>query len=41
MCPVCNQQWDINPISDEETCFVHGREDGSEFEKMIWEQNKS
>jgi hypothetical protein len=38
MCPECGKPWEINPISGDLTCFIHGRKDGSLFEQVIWKQ---
>ena len=35
-CSVCNKEMSIHAISGEETCFVHGNPDGSQFEREIF-----
>lgn len=39
-CARCDLPWSLNPITEEWTCFVHGRPDGSEWESLIWEKTK-
>lgn len=35
-CPLCDREWALHPNTDELTCFVHGRYDGSHKERMIF-----
>jgi len=35
-CSICHQPWELNPFTQEWTCFTHGRPDGSEFECKMW-----
>lgn len=35
-CSSCGRPWTENPVTQEWTCFVHGRPDGSEIERQVW-----
>lgn len=37
-CSRCGKPFDQNPITGERTCFVHGKPNGSELERRIWDQ---
>lgn len=41
VCTRCHEQMEINPISGDLTCFLHGNPEGSAFEKMVWERTNA
>jgi hypothetical protein len=38
ICRRCDKPREVNPITQELTCFTHGRPDGSAKEKKIWDR---